>query len=181
MLWSHESATLPHLLSDFWEPSDNLMGELFLLSLGVAHRGSPDTLTAGILAEKRYLKSLGLDPSTVWIADGSGLSQYDRITPRDLLTILQNDWNSSNRTVVLDALPEAGVRGTLKTAYVGTAAERNVFAKTGSISHVRTISGFLRTHHHGTVTFSFMLDDWIEDANALAKLRADLFSRFIID
>ncbi|MBV8529895.1 MAG: D-alanyl-D-alanine carboxypeptidase/D-alanyl-D-alanine-endopeptidase, partial [Candidatus Eremiobacteraeota bacterium] len=181
MLWSHESATLPHLLSDFWEPSDNLMGELFLLSLGVAHRGSPDTLTAGILAEKRYLKSIGLDPSTVWIADGSGLSQYDRITPRDLLTILQSDWNSSNRSVALDALPEAGVRGTLKTAYVGTAAERNVFAKTGSISHVRTISGFLRTRHHGTVTFSFMLDDWIEDADALAKLRADLFSRFITD
>jgi len=94
---------------------------------------------------------------------------------------LQSDWKSSDRNIVLDALPQSGVRGTLKAAYVGTPAERNVFAKTGSISHVRTISGFLRTRRHGTVTFSFMLDDWIEDADALAKLRGDLLSRFIKD
>ncbi|MBV9277777.1 MAG: D-alanyl-D-alanine carboxypeptidase, partial [Candidatus Eremiobacteraeota bacterium] len=78
-----------------------------------------------------------------------------------------------------DALPQSGVRGTLETAYTGTPADKNVFAKTGSISHVRTISGFLRTRRHGTVTFSLMLDDWLEDAAALAKLRADLFSRII--
>jgi len=180
VLWSHDSATLPQLLADFWQPSDNLMGELFLRALG-ARNGSADPVAQGVVVEQRYLKSIGVDPSTVTIADGSGLSQYDRITPRVLLTILQSDWKSPDRDIVLDALPQSGVRGTLKTAYLGTPAEKNVFAKTGSISHVRTISGFLRTRRHGTVTFSFLLDDWIEDAATLAKLRADLFSRFVTD
>ena len=179
LLWSHASEPMPKLLADFWEPSDNLMGELFLLALGVARGGKPDLMTAGTNEEERFLKSIGVDPSTVSIADGSGLSQYDRITPHDLLMILQHDWNSPNRNVVIDALPQSGVRGTLETAYTGTPADKNVFAKTGSISHVRTISGFLRTRRHGTVTFSLMLDDWLEDAAALAKLRADLFSRII--
>jgi D-alanyl-D-alanine carboxypeptidase/D-alanyl-D-alanine-endopeptidase (penicillin-binding protein 4) len=126
--------------------------------------------------ENQYLKSAGIDPATVSISDGSGLSQYDRITPRDLLLILQNDWNSPNRDVVLNALPVAGVRGSLKSSYKGTAAEHNVFAKTGSISHVRTISGYVKTRTHGPVTFSFMINQWMgEDqphgAADLATLR----------
>jgi len=180
-VWTHESEPMPQLLEDFWWPSDNLMGELFLKRLGVLHSGAPGTDANGIPVENEFLKSIGVDPKTVTISDGSGLSQYDRITPRDLLTILQYDWNSPLRGVVLDALPLSGVRGTLRSAYVGTPAEKNVFAKTGSISHVRTVSGFIRTRRHGTVTFSFMLDDFMEDAAGLAKIRADLFSRFVTD
>jgi len=46
-------------------------------------------------------------------------------------------------------------------AYLGTPAEKNVFAKTGSISHVRTISGYVKTKTHGPVTFSFMINQWM--------------------
>jgi len=180
-LWSHASESMPKLLADFWYPSDNLMGELFLKELGVAQAGEPGTDDRGIALEQQYLRSIGVDPNTVTIADGSGLSQYDRITPRDLLAILQADWNGPNRDVVLDALPVSGVRGTLDHSYVGTPAERQVFAKTGSISHVRTISGFVRTRTHGPVTFSFLVNQWMGEqhtggAAALAKVRAALFA-----
>lgn len=181
VLWTHSSEKLPLLLADFWYPSDNLMGELLLKALGVAKSGAPGSDPAGIEVENDYLRSVNIDPKTVSITDGSGLSQYDRITPRDLWKILQSDWDGPNREIVLDALPVSGVRGTLEGAYKGTPAEKMVFAKTGSISHVRTISGFIRTRRHGAITFSFMLDDWLEDAPALAKVRADVFSRFVID
>ncbi|HEX5274373.1 MAG TPA: D-alanyl-D-alanine carboxypeptidase/D-alanyl-D-alanine-endopeptidase [Candidatus Rubrimentiphilum sp.] len=176
VLWNKHSEAMPQLLADFWYPSDNLMGEMFLKELGFRLKGAPGTVGNGIVLENQYLKSAGIDPATVSISDGSGLSQYDRITPRDLLLILQNDWNSPNREVVLDALPVAGVRGTLKGSYKGTIAQGNVFAKTGSISHVRTISGFVKTKTHGPVTFSFMINQWMgEDrphgAADLATLR----------
>jgi PBP4 family serine-type D-alanyl-D-alanine carboxypeptidase len=172
---------MPKLLSDFWYPSDNLMGELFLKELGVVQAGEPGTDDHGIALEQAYLRSIGIDSDTVTISDGSGLSQYDRITPRDLVTILQSDWNGTNREVVLDALPVAGVRGTLEHSYLGTAAERNVFAKTGSISHVRTISGFVKTRTHGPVTFSLLVNQWMGEqqptgSEALAKVRGDLFA-----
>jgi D-alanyl-D-alanine carboxypeptidase/D-alanyl-D-alanine-endopeptidase (penicillin-binding protein 4) len=180
-LWSHNSEPMPQLLADFWYPSDNLMGELLLKELGVVQAGEPGTDANGRLLEQAYLKSIGVDPLTVTISDGSGLSQYDRISPHDLLTILQADWNSPNRDVVLDALPVAGVRGTLQRAYLKTPAERMVFAKTGSISHVRTISGYVITKTHGPVTFSFMVNQWMDEdqpggAGRLAQVRADLLS-----
>jgi serine-type D-Ala-D-Ala carboxypeptidase/endopeptidase (penicillin-binding protein 4) len=185
LLWSHESEKMPKLLADFWYPSDNLMGELFLKELGVAQAGEPGTDDHGITLEDAFLRSIGVDPNTVTISDGSGLSQYDRITPADLVAILQADWNGPNRDVVLDALPVAGVRGTLQHAYTGTPAEGAVFAKTGSISHVRTISGFVRTHTHGALTFSFLINQWMGEQQpagpaALAKVRGVLLSHLAI-
>ncbi|HEV2261694.1 MAG TPA: D-alanyl-D-alanine carboxypeptidase/D-alanyl-D-alanine-endopeptidase [Candidatus Rubrimentiphilum sp.] len=181
VLFSHHSEALPQLLADFWYPSDNLMGELMLKELGYRLKGAPGTDNNGRLLEQQFLKSAGIDPATVAISDGSGLSQYDRITPRDLLQILQKDWNGPNRDIMLDALPVAGVRGTLRSSYKGTAAERKVFAKTGSISHVRTISGFVQTKTHGPVTFSFLINQWMgEDqphgASDLAKVRGAILS-----
>jgi D-alanyl-D-alanine carboxypeptidase/D-alanyl-D-alanine-endopeptidase (penicillin-binding protein 4) len=158
---------------------------LFLKELGVVQAGEPGTDDHGIVLEQNFLRSIGVDPDTVTIADGSGLSQYDRITPADLVAILQYDWNSPNRDVVLDALPVSGVRGTLTHSYIGTPAERAVFAKTGSISHVRTISGFVRTRTHGAVTFSLLINQWMGEqqpkgAADLAKVRGDLFSQLAI-
>jgi serine-type D-Ala-D-Ala carboxypeptidase/endopeptidase (penicillin-binding protein 4) len=181
VLWSHDSEPMPKLMVDFWYPSDNLMGELFLKELGVVEGGEPGSDAKGRMLEQRYLRSIGVDPSTVSIADGSGLSQYDRITPRDLLTILQSDWNAPYHDIVLDALPLAGVRGTLRHSFLGTPAERRVFAKTGSISHVRTISGFVQTRTHGPVTFSLLVNQWMgedqpEGAAALAKVRGAILS-----
>lgn len=184
-LWSHASEPMPKLLADFWYPSDNLMGELFLKELGVVQAGEPGTDDHGAELEVAFLKSIGVDPQTVTIGDGSGLSQYDRITPADLVAILQADWNGPNRDVMLDALPVAGVRGTLQHSYIGMPAERALFAKTGSISHVRTMSGFVRTRTHGPVTFSLLINDWMGEqqpkgAAALAKVRGDLFSELAI-
>ncbi|MFN2448833.1 MAG: D-alanyl-D-alanine carboxypeptidase/D-alanyl-D-alanine-endopeptidase [Candidatus Baltobacteraceae bacterium] len=182
-LWTHRSEQLPQLLQDFWYPSDNLMGELLLKEVGAAQSGEPGTDEKGRAAETALLRAAGVDPATVTISDGSGLSQYDRITPRDFVAILQYDWNSPQRDVILNALPISGKRGTLGRAYLGTPAQDKVFAKTGSINHVRTLSGYVQTRTHGPVTFSLLFNQWMgEDAATgaadLAKVRAALLSQF---
>lgn len=180
-LWSHNSVTLPELLQNFWYPSDNLMGEIFLKQIGVAQNGEPGTDEHGIAAEREFLKQAGVDNSTVSISDGSGLSSYDRITPRAFVQILQFDWNSPNRNTILQGLPVSGKRGTLGRAYLNTPAENKVFAKTGSINHVRTLSGYVQTRTHGPLTFSLLFNDWMGESQKngaadLAKVRAAIFS-----
>ncbi len=180
-LWSHDSLPMPRLLARFWYPSDNLMGELLLKELGVMRFGEPGTDAHGAIVERQYLRSIGVDPKTVSIGDGSGLSEYDRITPRDLVAILQSDWRGPDRDAVIDALPLAGVRGTLRRAYLGTPAEGKLYAKTGSINHVRTISGFVLTRTHGAITFSLLINQWMGEnrrhgALQLAKVLAAIFS-----
>jgi D-alanyl-D-alanine carboxypeptidase/D-alanyl-D-alanine-endopeptidase (penicillin-binding protein 4) len=184
VFWRLESAAMPQLLSEFWLPSDNLMGELFLKELGAARLGEPGSFAKGIAVEREYLQSIGVDPSTLSIVDGSGHSAYDRVTPRDLVTILQSDWNGAQRSIVTDALPEAGVRGTLKDAFPGTALDGKVFAKTGTHRHASTLSGFLQTADHGPVTFSLLVNDWLGDdrpdgSSQLRQAQAALLSAFL--
>ena len=96
-LWTHNSPPFPQLLAEFWLPSDNLMGELFVKELGAAREGEPGSYQNGCDVERAYLHAIGVDPATVSIADGSGLSVYDRITPRDIVAILESDWNDAQR------------------------------------------------------------------------------------
>jgi len=181
-LWMHDSEPLSDVLADLWLPSDNLVAELLLRELGTnAPYGTPGTTAHGIALEKSWLQSLGVDPSALAIDDGSGLSAYDRISPRALVAILKHDWDSPNRDLVLDDLPLAGVRGTLKSSYTGTAAEKHVFAKTGSISHVSTLAGYAANVKHGAVIFAFQVDDWVGEAAALRELRGRILSRFVED
>ena len=147
VVWTLDGERFPQLLRDFWYHSDNLIGETLLRELGVAQAGTPGTAAHGAEAEIAFLRRAGIDPATVTIADGSGLSQYNRITPRDFVKILQYDWNGPHRAIVLRALP-VSVGG-------------NVYAKTGSFNHTRTLSGFVRTRTHGPVTFSLLVNQWM--------------------
>ncbi len=179
--WTHRSKPLGSLLGPrCWIPSDNLFGELLLRQLGLAVHGRPGTSDNGVAYEKQWLQSIGVDPATATLADGCGMSQYDRITPRDLVTILQHDWKGPNRRLVLDSLPVGGARGTIE-GIAGTDAAGRVFAKTGSMMHVRGLAGYLATLHHGAVTFAFQVDDWNGAYPALAALRARVLSRIIDD
>ena len=180
-VWKHLSPRLAAFLGPrFWIPSDNLVAELLLKELGYQTGGQPGTTDKGVAFEKTWLQSIGVDPATTTLADGSGLSQYDRITPRDLVAILQHDWNGPNRQLVLDSLPVGGARGTIE-GIAGTPAAGRVFAKTGSMMHIRALAGYLATEHHGAVTFVFTVDDWLGEYPALAALRASVLSRIVQD
>jgi D-alanyl-D-alanine carboxypeptidase/D-alanyl-D-alanine-endopeptidase (penicillin-binding protein 4) len=176
-VWTHDSEPMTALLAGMWLPSDNLLAELLLKSLGVLQAGTPGTTANGALLESQYLASLGIDPATISLRDGSGLSIYDRITPRALVELLDADWASPNRAVVLTALPVAGVRGTLKDSFAGTLAAGRVFAKSGSMTHVRALAGYVATQTHGTIAFALMVDDYVGDTAPLDAARGAIVER----
>jgi serine-type D-Ala-D-Ala carboxypeptidase/endopeptidase (penicillin-binding protein 4) len=165
VLWTHQSSPLSQLLGDMWLPSDNLLAESLLRALG----NTPD---AALDRERAWLRSIGIDPATTTLADGSGLSGYDRITARDLVTILAHDWNGPNRDVVLGALPVAGERGTLAHAFKSPPLAGKIIAKTGTVNHTHTLAGYMETPH-GTLIFALMINNWMDSGpHASADLRA---------
>jgi len=179
VVWTHASEPLRDVLADTWLPSDNLAAELLLRELGASAARGQGTRLNGIAFEKTWLAGIGVDLAPVALEDGSGLSVDDRITPAALVAILKHDWDSPQRDVVLDALPIAGVRGTLRNEFAGTAAERRVFAKTGTLAHARTLAGYVATASHGTVIFAFLVGDWNGDAAALRELRGKFLERLV--
>ena len=178
-VWTHDSEPLRDMLADLWLPSDNVLAEELLRALGATAPALQGSSADGIAWEKGWLKSLGVDTDAIALEDGSGLSVYDRITPRDLVTVLKHDWDGPNRDLVLDDLPIAGVRGTLKSSFTGTPAERRVFAKTGSVSHVSALAGYVANSKHGAVIFAFQVDDWVGASADLRELRGRVLAQFV--
>jgi len=181
VLWSHDSEPLRDVVADVWIPSDNLAAEMLLRELGVAGGTLPGTTAGGIAAETAWLKSFGVDTDLMALADGSGLSAYDRITPRALVSVLQRDWAGPLHDTVLDDLPIAGVRGTLRSSYAGTRLERHVFAKTGTLSRAGALAGYLASDKHGAVIFAFSVDEWVGDQPGLDTVRARVLTHLIED
>ncbi|HEV2737089.1 MAG TPA: D-alanyl-D-alanine carboxypeptidase/D-alanyl-D-alanine-endopeptidase [Candidatus Elarobacter sp.] len=180
-VWSHDSEPLSDLLADLWLPSDNMLAETLLRALGAKAPALSGSSADGIAFEKNWLAGLGVDAGALALSDGSGLSVYDRITPRDLAVILKHDWDGPYRDLVLDDLPISGVRGTLTNAYAGTPADKKIFAKSGSLSHVSTLAGYAANAKHGTVIFAFLVDDWIGESAALRDVRARVLTHFVED
>lgn len=165
VVWTHRSPALPDLLRDMWQPSNNLLAESLLDALA-------PTRDAALARERAWLQSIGIDPATTAFADGSGLSAYDRISARALVTILAHDWNGPNRATVLAALPVAGQTGTLAKVFVAPPLAGNVIAKTGTSNHTRTLAGYLQTPR-GPLIFALLINNWMDDGpHASADLRA---------
>ena len=179
VLWRHDSEPLSDLLRDMWLPSDNLAAELLLREIGFVHDGAPGTTAHGLAAERAWLAAHGVDATAYALADGSGLSTYDRITPRALVAILRAAWDGPYRDAVLDALPVAGVRGTLASSFAGTPAQGHVFAKTGTLAHVAALAGYAANAAHGAVIFALLIDDATADDAALRAARGGVLSALV--
>lgn len=172
-LWTHASPPLAATTAAMLGPSDNLMAELLLKELSAAGGTLPGTTADGIARERSWLTSIGIDARAAdAIVDGSGLSPYDRIAPRPLAALLQYDWQAPYRKTLLDALPVSGIRGTLGSRFTEPALAGRIFAKTGSLTHVRALAGYVQPRCRRAVTFVFDIDDWVGDDASLAAFRA---------
>ena len=98
-----------------------------------------------------------------WLTDGSGLSRNDMITAEATLQLLTYMNRHRYATVFRDALPIAGVDGTLRNRFKGTAAQNNLRAKTGSLSSAASLSGYVTTAAGEHLVFSIMVNNFPED------------------
>lgn len=106
-------------------------------------------------AQQFYAK-VGIAPDDVVQTDGSGLSRHDLVTPRAFVTLLEYAQKQSWFTDYFASLPVAGVDGTLTERMKDPVIAGRIHAKTGSVAHVRTLSGFADTPGGRRLIFSFM-------------------------
>lgn len=139
-----ESEPLVEILRFMDHQSDNFTAEQVLKTLGaeIAGRG---TTGAGAGVVVRTLQQAGIPLAGVRIADGSGLSRLDRLTPRAIAAILTTAWgDASMRDAFWRALPTAGRNGTLADRMDSRPAYGAVHAKTGTTDLASALSGYVR-------------------------------------
>lgn len=157
VLAQRESPTLAEAARYLMKVSQNLHAECLLRT--VAHeRTGVGSLENGLAVEREFLARLGL-ADQVRLYDGSGLSRYDLVTPRAVVTLLRYAARQSWSPVFLDALPVAGRDGTLAHRMQGTPAAGRVFAKTGTLVHDNSLSGYATTLGGRRVVFSLLVNN----------------------
>jgi D-alanyl-D-alanine carboxypeptidase/D-alanyl-D-alanine-endopeptidase (penicillin-binding protein 4) len=162
------------IASQTLKPSQNLYTELLLRTLGksVAPNGtvsSPERTSAddGIEAVKTFLRGAGIEPrGQVVQADGSGLSRHNYITASGTMQLLTYMSTHRYASVFRDALPIAGVDGTLKNRMKGTPAASNLRAKTGTINGVASLSGYVTSATGERLVFSIILNNYPEESSS---------------
>jgi D-alanyl-D-alanine carboxypeptidase/D-alanyl-D-alanine-endopeptidase (penicillin-binding protein 4) len=154
------------------KPSQNLYTELILRTLGktspppitpVTSIFSPTSEYLGIEAVKTFLKTAGIRPEALVLDDGSGLSRNDMITAEATVQLLTFMSKHRYGEVFRDAMPIAGVDGTLRNRLRGTPAEKNLRAKTGSLSSAASLAGYVTTAAGEKLAFAIMVNNYPRD------------------
>ena len=151
--------------------SQNLHADLMLRR--VSRAGASGSIADGQAALHRLMEQAGLAPASYSFADGSGMSSYNRITPRAAVTLLgwiaRQPWGAAWR----ETLPIAGQDGTLRNRFKGTLLEGRLFAKTGSLNAARALSGYLVTKSGRTLVFSALANDMPDGTDGQASAAVD--------
>jgi D-alanyl-D-alanine carboxypeptidase/D-alanyl-D-alanine-endopeptidase (penicillin-binding protein 4) len=165
-----ESSPLSDLLMETNQNSNNLYAEALLRALALQPK-KPDqtTVNAGLEVLKTTLTQLGVNPTGYALVDGSGLSRHDLISPEALVQVLQAMAKTPAASVYRASLPVAGKSGTLKNRFKNTPAEGIVQAKTGTVTGVVSLSGYVNTPKYEPLVFSIIVNQSEQKAKALRE------------
>ena len=124
------------------KPSDNFFAEMLTKGLGASFGGG-GTTAGGDKVERAFLVSLGIAGTTFRLTDGSGLSYHDRLTTLDVTALLPPCPSAADWPTFWSSLSVAGVDGTLADRMRGTAAQKNLHGKTGTLTVASNLSGYV--------------------------------------
>ena len=156
-LASYYSVPLSEIVQRLMKRSQNMYAET-MPRIVAWHEKGLGSIELGREVMDSVFVEFDIEPGSWAYADGSGLSRYDYVSPQILVKILEGMYRSDLKDVWINSLPIAGVDGTLKNRMIGTAAEKKVFAKTGTISNVRGLSGYTTTANGENLVFSFLVN-----------------------
>ncbi|MFJ3787532.1 D-alanyl-D-alanine carboxypeptidase/D-alanyl-D-alanine-endopeptidase [Kitasatospora sp. NPDC090091] len=163
----HESAPVGELLVPFLKLSNNGIAEHLVKEIGLVRVGS-GSWSAGLAEVVAFLSRSGLDVTAARQSDGSGLSRHNLMTARRYAALLGFARGRPWFRTWYDALPVAGdprrmVGGTLTRRMVGTAAEGRVHAKTGSMTGVDALTGYVEGDGR-TLAFTVLFNNFAGDS-----------------
>jgi D-alanyl-D-alanine carboxypeptidase/D-alanyl-D-alanine-endopeptidase (penicillin-binding protein 4) len=167
----HRSPPLSTLAIRLMKDSQNQYAETFLKTIAAADRSDvPATAEAGRLAAQKLFEGWGIDAGSLIQRDGSGLSRYDYVTAEALTIMLAHLYeDGADRDAFMATLPVAGEDGTLNTRLKGTAAAGNARAKTGSMSNVRGLSGYVNTADGEPLAFAILANNFDSPPRSISE------------
>jgi D-alanyl-D-alanine carboxypeptidase/D-alanyl-D-alanine-endopeptidase (penicillin-binding protein 4) len=177
-----ESRPLGEIIRDTNKESNNLYAELIFRTVGkergftapepsprkMATRGDDEAAQA---VERKWLEDNGVNTESISLHDGSGLSRLDIVTPQATVQFLSVLAKTKSGGLFKESLPEAGRDGTLgsRLTQIG---EHRVYAKTGTLISINSLSGYVRTRKEQELIFSIFCNEETAPVSAIPVIDA---------
>lgn len=163
-----ESVPLRDIVREIQKPSHNLFTDLLFAHTGEMSRtvADEDTTSEELAVRElsRFLCRSAIDPRGVYIEEGSGLSRNNLVSASAIVDLLISMAKHPAAQTFIEALPVAGVDGTLRRRFAGTPVEGKLWAKTGSLRWATSLSGYLDTVGGERLVFSLLLNRYRPEA-----------------
>ncbi len=168
------------VINNLNKKSDNLSAEMTLRALALHYNNKKATAKNGVKVIDSLIAKVGLNYKDYRIVDGSGVSHYNLVTPELMLEVLKYlyTYSKDNYKILYHSLPIAGVDGTLKNRMKKGSAYKNVHAKTGSLSGVSTLSGYLLSKNRHRIAFSIFIQNFVKSSK-VARYYQDRICKFL--
>ena len=166
LLAEHQSPPLIRALQIINKKSQNLHAEMLLRTLGAEFKGH-GTNEAGLEVVKEFLVEAGIDSEKIRLDDGCGLSRENLITPRFQTALLQFLSKRPYFDLFMSTLSISGTDGTLRNRLSSTEVRGSIYAKTGTLNGVTTLSGYMTTKSGRNLVFSIFANH----VNAAARVK----------
>lgn len=168
--------SLPDVVIHTNKISYNLGAEMVLYAVSDKFFGDPANAINGIKIVDSLISLSGLHPSDYRIVDGSGVSHYNLITTETLVSVLKyiyiNHPNIFN--ILYKSFPIAGIDGTLQNRMQSFPVQNNVHAKTGSLSGVSSLTGFVKSSNDHLLVFSIIVNDYVGSSKHARQIEDEI-------
>ena len=167
------SPPLRDILRLFEKPSQNQIAEILLHTVGLEQTGV-GSADSGSAVVSRQLLEWGAERDGFVVYDGSGLSRHDLLSPETIVRTLVAIERDTAFSAFYEALPVAGVDGTLRSRMKATPAEGNMHAKTGSLQFVRSLSGYVTDADGDRLVFSLLHNHFTVPVDSVSRFQNDI-------
>ncbi len=171
------SPPLSEILKALMKPSQNQIAEMLFHTVALRATGVGSGDSARVVVERQIAQWGAAVPAEAVVRDGSGLARYDYISPRTTVRVLDAMRRAPTFQVYYDAMPIAGVDGTIRNRMRGTPAQGNVHAKTGSVALARSLSGYVTTANQRMLIFSFLSNNWTVPVREVERVQDAIAAR----
>lgn len=149
--------------------SINMYAEALCKRMGAAASREGGSWAGGTAVMAQFLRQLGVPETEHTLDDGSGLSRDNRLSANALIRVLLHSFYAPSRAAFMNALPVGGVDGTLRGRFKDPALRERVFAKTGFIANVSTLSGYVHGGDNRWYAFSILINGIPDFSNSSIK------------
>lgn len=173
------SAPLPELVRTINKTSNNLMARSLLLSIAPGFSPTTSTLQLARQRMAQWFAKLGLAQAAPHIDNGSGLAHNEQASAVQMVQLLRQAWAQPKvQQVFLASLPIAGADGTLGNRFKNSTAQRQAFLKTGTLTGVRSLAGYVRGRSGQMIAVTII----VNSPRATAAVPAmDRFIEWVVD